>query len=176
MNRRDLLLGSVGAGALAMIGVPAQARVQNPFAMRTTYGHNLVSLPIEPIVLTDEQWRRRLTRAEYSILREYGTERRNTSDLLHEKRAGTFVCAGCELPLYRSENKYESGTGWPSFTEAIRGAIGASADNSLFVSRTEVHCARCLGHLGHALNDGPPPFGIRHCINGVALDFAPDVA
>lgn len=153
----------------------AAAEVEQPLAMQTTYGHDLIELPLDPVVLSEDEWREVLTAEEFAVLREHQTEPAFTSPLNNEKRAGTFTCAGCGLPLYRSENKFESGTGWPSFTEAIKGAVGTMPDRTLlFLVRTEVHCARCKGHQGHVLGDGPPPFFNRHCINGIALDFVPD--
>jgi peptide-methionine (R)-S-oxide reductase len=108
------------------------------------------------------------------VLREHGTERAGSSPLNHEKRAGTFTCAGCDLPVYSSETKFDSGTGWPSFWQPLEGAIGTSEDKSLFfATRTEVHCRRCGGHLGHVFEDGPPPTGLRYCMNGVAMKFVP---
>ncbi len=126
-----------------------------------------------PLELSDAEWRKRLTEAEYHVLREKGTERAFTSSLNDEKRAGTFVCAGCAQPLFSSKTKYESGTGWPSFYDFLDGAIGTSEDTSYFMVRTEVHCSNCGGHLGHVFEDGPEPTGLRYCINGVALDFLP---
>ena len=128
------------------------------------------------VAFSDEEWRRRLTREQYYVLRAHGTERAGTSPLNGEKRAGTYNCAGCELPLFSSETKYESGTGWPSFWAPLENAIGTSEDRSLFTTRTEVHCRRCGGHLGHVFEDGPPPTGLRYCMNGVALKFAPGEA
>lgn len=134
------------------------------------------------ITLTDAEWRARLTPAQFAVLREHATERPFTnalmgesSPLLAESRPGTYTCAGCDLPLYRSETKYDSRTGWPSFWDAIEGAVGTQDDYSYFlIRRTEVHCARCGGHLGHVFNDGPQPTGKRHCINGLAMGFVPD--
>jgi peptide-methionine (R)-S-oxide reductase len=110
------------------------------------------------------------------VLRDHGTERAGTSPLDHEKRKGTFHCAGCDLPLYSSDAKYDSGTGWPSFWKPLPNAIGTSVDNSFFSVRTEVHCRRCGGHLGHVFEDGPAPTGLRYCMNGVAMTFKPAVA
>jgi peptide-methionine (R)-S-oxide reductase len=123
--------------------------------------------------LTEAQWRERLTPAQYRVLREHGTERAGTSPLDHEKRAGVFHCAGCDLPLFDAQTKYDSGTGWPSFYDHLPNAIGTSIDKSLFSVRTEVHCRRCGGHLGHVFEDGPKPTGLRYCMNGVAMKFVP---
>ena len=125
------------------------------------------------VTYSDEEWRRRLTPEQYYVLRAHGTERAGSSPLDGEKRAGTFVCAGCELPLFSSETKFDSGTGWPSFYAPLENAIGTSEDRSLFFTRTEVHCRRCGGHLGHVFEDGPPPTGLRYCMNGVAMTFEP---
>ena len=124
----------------------------------------------------DATWRQRLTPAQHRVLREHGTERAGTSPLNAEKRAGIFACAGCDLPLFPSDTKYESGTGWPSFWQPLPNAIGTTTDRSLFMSRTEVHCRRCGGHLGHVFNDGPKPTGLRYCMNGVAMKFVTEVA
>lgn len=126
------------------------------------------------IVRTDAEWRNRLTPEQYAVLRKQGTERPHTSPLDHEKRAGTFFCAGCDLALFGAVAKFVSGTGWPSFRQPLEGAIGTSRDSLLGFTRTEVHCRRCGGHLGHVFDDGPPPTGLRYCINGVALTFKPD--
>lgn len=123
--------------------------------------------------LTDDEWRKRLNPQQFSVLRKHGTERAGTSVLNQEKRKGTFECAGCDLPLFSSDTKFESGTGWPSFYQPLPNAIGTKTDNSFFSTRTEVHCSRCLGHLGHVFNDGPKPTGLRYCMNGVAMKFAP---
>src|SRR5262245_17718960 len=126
-------------------------------------------------VKSDEAWRRELTGEHYGVLRRHQTERPWSSPLNNEHRAGTFLCAGCDLPLYSSATKFESGTGWPSFWAPIEGAIGTSEDRSFFfLPRTEVHCRRCGGHLGHVFNDGPQPTGLRYCMNGVVLKFVPD--
>jgi len=122
---------------------------------------------------SDAEWQRRLAPRQYYILREQGTERPFTSPQLKEKRQGLYTCAGCALPVYRSGDKFDSGTGWPSFIRAVKGNVATSVDRSWFITRTEVHCRRCGGHLGHVFDDGPPPTGKRHCINGDALDFVP---
>jgi peptide-methionine (R)-S-oxide reductase len=125
------------------------------------------------VVKSDEEWRRTLTPEQYQVLRQHATERPGSCALLKEHRPGTFSCAGCGQPLFMADRKFESGTGWPSFFSPIEGAIGSSVDDSYFMRRTEVHCNRCGGHLGHVFNDGPPPTGLRYCINGVALNFEP---
>ena len=125
------------------------------------------------VVKSDEEWRRLLTPEQFYVLREHGTERAGTCTLLHEKRPGSFTCAGCGAALFKSGPKFESGTGWPSFFAPLEGAIGSTVDRSYGMARTEVHCSRCGGHLGHVFEDGPPPTGLRYCINGVALNFEP---
>ena len=124
----------------------------------------------------DEDWRQTLTPEQFHVLREHGTERPGTSPLNAEKRSGTFACAGCGQPLFSSDTKFESGTGWPSFFAPLEGAVETKSDRSLFMTRTEVHCAKCGGHLGHVFPDGPRPTGERYCMNGVALRFEPDEA
>lgn len=126
-----------------------------------------------PVQRTEAEWRQRLTPEQYAVMRQHGTERPNSCALLHEKRAGTFDCAGCDTPLFESKLKFESGTGWPSFTVPLDGAVEESVDKSYGMVRTEVHCATCGSHLGHVFPDGPPPTGLRYCINGVALNFRP---
>ena len=117
---------------------------------------------------------RELTPEQVHVLREHGTERAGSSPLNQEKRAGTFRCAGCGEPLFSSDTKFESGTGWPSFFAPLEGSVSTTTDRSHFMTRTEVHCRRCGGHLGHVFEDGPPPTGLRYCINGVALNFKPE--
>jgi peptide-methionine (R)-S-oxide reductase len=126
------------------------------------------------ITKSDDEWRRQLTPEAFQVLRKHGTERAGTSPLNKEKRKGTFACAGCDLPLFSSDTKYESGTGWPSFYQPLANAVGTTTDRSWFMTRTEVHCRRCGGHLGHVFDDGPPPTGKRYCMNGVAMKFVPD--
>ena len=126
-----------------------------------------------PIELSDEAWRAKLSPQQFTVLRQHATERAGTSALNHEKRNGTFVCAGCGQSLFSSGTKFESGTGWPSFYAPLDGAVGTHEDRSFFMTRTEVHCSQCGGHLGHVFEDGPRPTGLRYCMNGVAMDFKP---
>ena len=136
-------------------------------------GGTAVSAKPYRIVYSDAEWRRRLTKGQYAVLRQAATERAFTSPLVKEHRKGTFVCAGCANELFSSATKYESGTGWPSFWKPLPGAIGTSVDHKLVYPRTEVHCADCGGHLGHVFPDGPQPTGLRYCMNGAALKFEP---
>ena len=123
------------------------------------------------VTLTDAEWRAKLTPAQYAVLRQDDTERAGSSPLDGETRVGTFVCAGCDQALFSSDHKYDSGTGWPSFWQPLPGAVGTKPDPGLFGTRTEVHCSRCGGHLGHVFDDGPQPTGKRYCMNGVAMLF-----
>ena len=125
--------------------------------------------------LSDEEWKKRLSPQAYAVLREEATERAGSSPLDREKRAGVFHCAGCDLPLFDMATKFDSGTGWPSFYQPLPNAVGEREDKGWFMTRTEVHCRRCGGHLGHVFPDGPPPTGLRYCMNGVSLKFVPAV-
>ena len=124
-----------------------------------------------PVTHTDAEWRARLTPEQYAVMRNHGTERPGSCALLHEKRAGTFTCAGCDQPLFESKLKFESGTGWPSFYAPLPRAVATRTDGSLMIERVEVHCRQCGGHLGHVFDDGPKPTGKRYCMNGVAMTF-----
>lgn len=161
MNRRAFLYLSAGTAAVLAAGTMLRGR-----------GGSAMAAEFE-ITKTDAEWKAQLPPDVYQVLRHEDTERAGTSPLNHEKRKGLFHCAGCDLPLYSSDAKYESGTGWPSFWESLPDAIGTREDRSFFMTRTECHCRRCGGHLGHIFDDGPKPTGLRHCINGLALTFHP---
>ena len=165
IDRRALLTVTAALGALV--------------ATRTMSEAGTMTMTTEPIdwrTLSDADWKKRLTPEQYNILRKHGTERAGSSPLDHEKRKGIFACAGCDLPLFASETKFDSGTGWPSFYQPLSGAVDTKTDRSFFMTRTEVHCSRCLGHLGHVFDDGPRPTGLRYCMNGLALTFEPQAA
>ncbi len=140
--------------------------------LRALFGSSAIHAagPFE-VVKTDDEWRKQLTPKQYAILRKHGTEAPGASGLLREHRKGTFVCAGCDLELFASETKFESGTGWPSFYQPLPNAVGETKDTSYGMVRTEIHCRRCGGHLGHVFDDGPKPTGLRYCMNGDALLF-----
>lgn len=159
---RRKFLAVLGGGVLVAIG------------WRWLQGADAVAAPAFEIEKSADEWRKILTPAQYKILREHDTERPGTSPLNHEKRKGIFSCAGCDLPLFSSETKFESGTGWPSFYAPLPNAIGTSVDRTFMMTRTEVHCRRCGGHLGHVFDDGPKPTGLRYCMNGLSLKFTPE--
>jgi peptide-methionine (R)-S-oxide reductase len=159
MNRRAAL----GLGATGLIGGATLFAWSSPgYASEGKFA----------VTYSDAEWRKRLPPKVYAVLRKEDTEPAGSSPLLKEKRRGTYHCAGCVLPVFSSATKYESGTGWPSFWQPLANAIGTREDNKLF-SRTEVHCRRCGGHLGHVFDDGPKPTGLRYCLNGLALKFRP---
>ncbi len=157
MNRRTLLKTSL----LGIVAASFSPHILKGIAMAA----------VDTLTKTPAEWKAQLTPAQYNILREHGTEAPYTSALNDEKRAGIYACAGCDLPLFNSTTKFNSGTGWPSFYEAIKGNIETTTDYKIGYARTEYHCARCGGHHGHIFNDGPKPTGLRHCNNGVALKF-----
>jgi peptide-methionine (R)-S-oxide reductase len=170
MNRRTLLKMAIGGAVFTAAASILNGR--NLFAAQeSSLMAAAITSPIEKITKTNDEWQKILTPQQYNVLREEGTERPYTSDLLKEKRAGVFKCAGCDLPLFESKTKFESGTGWPSFFDHIKGHLGTKTDSSLMETRIEYHCARCGGHHGHVFNDGPQPTGLRYCNNGVALIF-----
>lgn len=166
-RRKAVLAGLAALGATAMAGW-GRGRMQEGAAAAAKEGKRFA------VTKSNEEWRESLTPEQFEVLRGHGTERAWTSPLNDEKRAGVYLCAGCGQPVFASATKYESGSGWPSFYQPIAGAVGTSEDRKLFMTRTEVHCSRCGGHLGHVFDDGPPPTGKRYCINGVALRFEPE--
>jgi peptide-methionine (R)-S-oxide reductase len=165
MQNRRTLFGAIAAGTAALFGWRA---LEGETATAEAKSFEVTKSAAE--------WRQRLSSAQFYVLRDHGTERPGTSALNREKRKGTFACAGCDLPLFSADTKFESGTGWPSFWQPLPNAVETQVDRSLLMARTEVHCRRCGGHLGHVFNDGPRPTGLRYCMNGVAMNFIPDGA
>nr|WP_207482292.1 peptide-methionine (R)-S-oxide reductase MsrB [Arenibaculum pallidiluteum] len=168
MTRR-VLLGGLAAAGVAATGLRALSGKAAPGGAAGPEARF-------PFTLSEAEWKARLSPQQYAVLRDHGTERAGTSPLNAEKRPGIFACAGCGHPVFDARTKYESGTGWPSFWEPLPGGIGTSVDRSFFMTRTEVHCANCGGHLGHVFEDGPQPTGLRYCMNGVAMTFRPATA
>ena len=165
--KRRTFLGAAVAGTATLVA--------SPYILRQAMSDEAKTGGFE-VTKSEAEWKEILSPMEYKVLREEGTERAFTSPLNDEKRDGIFHCKGCDLPLYDAATKYDSGTGWPSFYQALDNAVGAKEDRSFFMTRTEVHCRRCGGHLGHIFDDGPAPTGKRHCINGVSLSFKPSEA
>jgi peptide-methionine (R)-S-oxide reductase len=168
LNRRNFFVAAAG---LVTIGAVSPLIRQ----LRSSTSMDAVAAPVWNN-LTEADWKTRLTPEQYAVLREEATEPQESSPLLKEKRQGTYHCAGCDLPAFVSETKFDSGTGWPSFYDHLPNAIGTKEDNSYFATRTEVHCSRCGGHFGHVFDDGPKPTGLRYCLNGLALNFKPVAA
>ncbi|MFQ5582636.1 MAG: peptide-methionine (R)-S-oxide reductase MsrB [Mariprofundaceae bacterium] len=164
MDRRTFITGLLGLGISALVAVP----------MRLFAGPREGGAMIEKIEKTDDEWRQILTPEQFDVLRKEGTERPFSSPLNDEKRKGVYACAACELELFSSDTKFDSGTGWPSFYAPIEGHVGTKRDFRLIIPRTEYHCIRCGGHQGHVFDDGPQPTGQRWCNNGVALRFIPE--
>ena len=160
-DRRNLTLAGIGAAIAAAAAALTRSGSQEAVAASGTF----------EVTKTDAEWRDMLTSDQYYVLRKHGTERAGTSPLDKQYGPGTYACAGCDLPLFSSATKFDSGTGWPSFYAPLENAVGTTSDRSLFMARTEVHCRRCGGHLGHVFDDGPKPTGLRYCMNGVALKF-----
>ena len=161
-GRRSVLLGGAAAAGAGVWGLPAASPAR--------------AAGVFEVTRTDAEWRDRLTPEQFRVLRGHGTERAGSSPLDKETRRGAYHCAGCDLPLYASETKFDSRTGWPSFWAPVEGAVGTAEDRGWFGTRTEVHCRRCGGHLGYVFEDGPKPTGLRYCMNAAALAFVPAAA
>jgi peptide-methionine (R)-S-oxide reductase len=162
-TRRQIAAAGI-AGLIAAVLMRSSSEVAMASSAKKTF----------EITKSEEEWKKTLTPEQFYVLRKHGTERAFTSPLDKQYGAGTYACAGCDLPLFASATKFNSGTGWPSFYQPLQDAVGTSVDRTLFMSRTEVHCSRCGGHLGHVFDDGPKPTGLRYCMNGVALKFTPE--
>ena len=181
MERRTLLKAlalATGFTAMARVHAAQPKTMKDVEALQKDWKNFLPTgaatpSPTEPVQLSKDEWRKKLPGQSYKVLREESTEMAGTSPLNNEKRAGIFACAGCDLPLFTSEMKFDSGTGWPSFFTSIPGVFDTKKDRYLIYERTEYHCKRCGGHHGHLFDDGPPPTGLRYCNNGVALKFVP---
>jgi peptide-methionine (R)-S-oxide reductase len=179
MDRRKWLQGLFAAAAGGATAARAAAPVPPEVAARQKNWRQLLAegaaapSPADKVKVSNDEWKKRLERTQYNVLREEGTERAGTSPLNNEKRSGVYACAACDLPLFTSDMKFDSGTGWPSFFTTIPGVFDTKTDHLLVVARTEYHCTRCGGHHGHVFNDGPRPTGLRYCNNGVALKFIP---
>jgi len=166
LSRRSILLGGAAVAAIAASSMVLRRMPSDATAVEGTF----------EVTKTDEEWKAQLDDAAYRVLRHEDTEYPFTSPLNDEHRPGTFSCKGCDLPLFDASTKFDSGTGWPSFYQPLENAVGESTDYKIGYARTEVHCRRCGGHLGHVFPDGPPPTGLRYCMNGVALTFTPAAA
>ena len=164
----------LGLGATATILAGCSRAQANAGKPTTTFEESSVTTDTDWANLTADEWKARLTDQEFYVLRTEGTERPWSSPLNDEKRDGFYACAGCDLPLFTSDSKYDSGTGWPSFFDVIEGAVETKVDKKLFLPRTEYHCSRCGGHQGHVFPDGPPPTKLRYCNNGIAIKFIPN--
>jgi peptide-methionine (R)-S-oxide reductase len=180
IDRRTLLVAGAAMGALTAatkFGNAEAATETNSDVKVAAMTDTAAAQPVtDYLKISEADWRKRLTPQQFAILRKHGTERPGSSPLNSEHRKGTFACAGCDLPLFASDTKFESGTGWPSFYAPLPNAVATTTDRSFFMARTEVHCRRCIGHLGHVFDDGPKPTGLRYCMNAISLKYEPAAA